>query len=148
MVWRGLPRYLIPFATHAFVHQCHILLVIFAIGILCSIYAFHHYTTYSNYFIVTQDNQYRGNSTVGTGYSDLIIHLDPLNPMIPDNAWILRITAAVGGVSRSAFLVPSGLYARAVSSCVKQFTTHRAVILRGMAGSGSRPLSIFLTAPP
>ena len=54
---RGLPGYLILFAPHAFVPQRQYIVSrsAFAIGILCNIYAFHRYTTYSNYFTIIQD---------------------------------------------------------------------------------------------
>ena len=58
---RGLPGYLILFATHAFVPQRQLWLstAAFAIGVPDGIYAFHRYTINSIYPIHTQANQYQ-----------------------------------------------------------------------------------------
>ena len=45
---------------------------------------------------------------------------DPLNPINPDNAWILRITAAAGTELADAYSYGTVKYPRVgVSSCIK-----------------------------
>ncbi len=46
---------------------------------------------------------------------------DPLNPMIPDNAWILRITAAAGTelADPYSYSTVKLLHVASVSSCTK-----------------------------
>ena len=63
--------------------------------------------------------------------------------MNPDNARILRITAAAGTELADAYsyYTVRPLSRNGVLLIEKQFTTHRAVIpARGMAGSDFRPL--------
>ena len=55
--------------------------------------------THSAYFICTQDLQYQWQfDSWAVGFHHWLKNppTDPLNPMNPDNAWILRITAAAG----------------------------------------------------
>ena len=51
--------------------------------------------------------------------------------MIPDNAWILRITAAAGTELADPYSYGTGKTVRVPSflPIQKQFTTHRAVVL-------------------
>ena len=51
--------------------------------------------------------------------------------MIPDNAWILRITAAAGTELADPYSYGTGrqLHVTAFLPIQKKFTTHRAVIL-------------------
>ena len=55
----------------------------------------------------------------------------PLNPMNPDNACILRITAAAGTELADAYSQGTGKlrYIGGFLSLEKQFTTHRAFFL-------------------
>ncbi len=55
----------------------------------------------------------------------------PLNPMNPDNACILRITAAAGTELADAYsyATVNWLHVTRLLGVEKQFTTHRAVIL-------------------
>jgi hypothetical protein len=71
----------------------------FAIGVLCNIYAFHRYTTHSSHSIRIPDEQFQRQFTgwARTFHRWLILPpTHPLNPINPDNACILRITAAAG----------------------------------------------------
>ncbi len=55
----------------------------------------------------------------------------PLNPMNPDNARILRITAAAGTELADPYSYGTFMYLRVntIIPVQKQFTTHRAVVL-------------------
>ena len=64
--------------------------------------------------------------------------------MNPDNARILRITAAAGTELADAYSQGTGnsAHVRKFLPLEKQFTTHSARLpARGMAGSGLRPLT-------
>ena len=71
----------------------------FAIGVLCDIYAFHRYTTHSARLRRTQAPQFRRHAR---GWAPCFHRrlngppARPLDPINPDNARILRITAAAG----------------------------------------------------
>ena len=71
----------------------------FAIGILCDIYAFHRYTTHSTHSNHILDSQYQRQCS---GWAEKFHRwlnnppTHPLNPINPDNACTLRITAAAG----------------------------------------------------
>ena len=71
----------------------------FAIGVLRDIEAFHRYTTNSAHLYCTQDSQYQlqfyGWAANFHNWLNCPPTL-PLNPINPDNARILRITAAAG----------------------------------------------------
>lgn len=71
----------------------------FPIGVLCHIYAFHRYLTYSAHAVYILEHQYLWQFS---SWAEVFHHwlnippTHPLNPINPDNAWILRITAAAG----------------------------------------------------
>ncbi len=69
--------------------------------------------------------------------------------MIPDNAWILRITAAAGTelADPYSYSTVSPEHVRGVLPVQKQFTTHRAVFLHAAWLDQARAhCPIFLTA--
>ena len=78
----------------------------FAIGVLCDIYAFHRYTTHSARLRRTQAPQFRRHAR---GWAPCFHRrlngppARPLDPINPDNARILRITAAAGTELADAF---------------------------------------------
>ena len=67
----------------------------------------------------------------------------PLNPVIPDNACTLRITAAAGTELAGAYsygtsMAPAGAFCSRTKAVYDPEGLHPA---RGMAGSGFRPLT-------
>ena len=108
--------------------------------------------TYSVYFNHTQGFQYQWQFyswAVGFHHWLRIPPADPLNPINPDNACTLRITAAAGtelaGAYSYATVRPGHV---PVFLCIKkQFTTHRAVILHAAwLRQSFLHCAIFLTA--
>ncbi len=146
---RGLPGYLILFDTHAFVpqRQSGAGTLPFAIGVLRDIYAFHRYTAHSAYFSPSLVRQFQRLAGVEpraftADFPDRL--RTPLNPINPDNARILRITAAAGtGVSRcfsSGTLTQRHTW-RPLFPDKEVYDAWRLLPSRGLAGSGSRPLT-------
>ena len=124
----------------------------FAIGVLWHIYAFHRYTSHSAYLDRIQDRQYQRH---WPGWAGNFHHwlngppTHPLNPINPDNACILRITAAAGTELADAY--SSGtckhLHVDDFIPWQKKFTTRRASILHAAwLGQSCLHCPIFLTA--
>ena len=97
-----------------------------AIGVLRHIYAFHRYMTRSACAAATPAPQYR---RLG-GVEPRIFTADPLSPMIPDNARILRITAAAGTELADACSCGTltGAPEPLLAPAPKRFTTRRAFL--------------------
>ncbi len=132
---RGLPGYLILFDTHAFVPQRQLQFSkLPSQSVFCDISkhftATHHIPPTSNVLKITS---IKGNFTVEpqTFTPDLIMPTHPLNPMNPDNACTLRITAAAGTELAGAYSYGTGKYLHVdiFLPIQKKFTTHRAVFL-------------------
>ncbi len=113
-----------------------------------NIYAFHRYThEFRLPRLILKSTSINGSSTVELQdfTTDLIRPpTHPLNPINPDNACTLRITAAAGTELAGAY--SSGtrqfLHAWAFCSLIKAvYNPEGRLPARGMAGSGSRPLT-------
>ena len=104
----------------------------FAIGVLCNIYAFHRYTTHSSHSIRILACQFQWH---GICWADEFHHwlnkppTHPLNPINPDNACILRITAAAGTELADAYSYDTliVLHVELIALIQKKLKTHRAV---------------------
>ena len=104
----------------------------FAIGVLCNIYAFHRYITHSSHGNRIQAWQYQWQlrSWAATFHHWLTKQpTHPLNPINPDNACILRITAAAGTELAVAYSYDTLIVLRVtlIALIQKKFKTHRAV---------------------
>src|SRR5712692_8803388 len=98
---RGLPGYLIPFAPHAFVHSASGVSqeAAFATGVPPDLYAFHRYTGNSASLSHPRAEQYRTASpSCARGFHVRLAQppTHALRPVNPDNARLLRFTAAAG----------------------------------------------------
>ena len=106
----------------------------YAVGVLRDIYAFHRYTTNSTCPVPTQEGQFQLHDPRWARAFHNWLNLPstlPLNPINPDNARILRITAAAGteladAYSRDCCRTP---LVALVNLPQKKFKTRRAVIL-------------------
>ncbi|KAF1857147.1 hypothetical protein Lal_00042773 [Lupinus albus] len=105
---RGLPGYLILFATHAFVPQRQLYLGNLPSQLLPQIY-----------------------SRLTVSMAVLSPPTDPLNPINPDNACTLRITAAAGTELAGAYSYSTFSYPHEgrFIPIQKKFTIHRTLIL-------------------
>ena len=124
----------------------------FAIGVLSNIYAFHRYTTHSSHGIRIPASQYqRQFRSWAPGFHPWLAKqpTHPLNPIIPDNACILRITAAAGTELADAYSWCTLIDLRVdlIAPPQKKFTTHRALFLHAAwLVQTSVHWPIFLTA--
>ena len=124
----------------------------FATGVPPNIYAFHRYTRNSAYLSCTLVWQFQKQSR---GWAPCfhfwlaIPPTHPLNPINPDNACILRITAAAGTELADAYswCTLIDVRVRLIAPPQKKFTTRRALFLHAAwLVQTSVHWPIFLTA--
>ena len=124
----------------------------FAIGVLCNIYAFHRYTTHSSHGNRIPDRQFQWQprSWAPVFHRWLAVQpTHPLNPINPDNACILRITAAAGTELADAYSYSTliDLHVDLIARVQKQFTIHRTFFLHAAwLDQNCFHCPIFLTA--
>ena len=106
----------------------------FAIGVLCNIYAFHRYTTHSSHGIRILATQFQWQPP---RWAKVFHHwlksqpTHPLNPINPDNACTLRITAAAGTELAGAYSYGTLIMSPVtlIAPIQKKFKIHRTVFL-------------------